>query len=144
MPPDWQERPDAGLRNLPGLFLIEIDRGGETITPVSPQDKIQSGDHLVFTGVVTTIADLERIPGLVPAVDSTFEARPARADPPTIERGRALVHFSPDRTDDPRCRFSQALQCGRGGRPSQWRTTHEQGGQYSPATGGHAPVADSQ
>ncbi|QEG34263.1 SLC13 family permease [Bythopirellula goksoeyrii] len=68
---------DAGLRNLPGLFLIEIDRGGETITPVSPHDKINSEDHLVFTGVVTTIADLERIPGLVPAADTSFEARPA-------------------------------------------------------------------
>ncbi len=68
---------DAGLRNLPGLFLIEIDRGGETITPVSPRDTIQSRDRLVFTGVVTTIADLERIPGLVPAVDSTFETQPA-------------------------------------------------------------------
>ncbi len=68
---------DAGLRNLPGLFLIEIDRSGETITPVSPQDVIQAGDHLIFTGVVTTIADLERIPGLVPAADSTFEVQPA-------------------------------------------------------------------
>ncbi len=68
---------EAGLRNLPGLFLIEIDRSGETITPVSPQDTIQSGDHLIFTGVVTTIADLERIPGLVPAVDTTFETTPA-------------------------------------------------------------------
>jgi len=68
---------DAGLRHLPGLFLIEIDRGSETITPVSPQDTILSGDHLIFTGVVTTIADLERIPGLVPAVDTTFETNPA-------------------------------------------------------------------
>ncbi|MCH7752104.1 MAG: SLC13 family permease [Planctomycetes bacterium] len=68
---------DAGLRHLPGLFLIEIGRGSETITPVSPQDAIQAGDHLIFTGVVTTIADLERIPGLVPAVDTTFETTPA-------------------------------------------------------------------
>lgn len=68
---------DAGLRHLPGLFLIEIDRAGETITPVSPQDTIHAGDHLIFTGVVTTIADLERIPGLVPAVDTTFEKAPA-------------------------------------------------------------------
>ena len=68
---------DAGLRNLPGLFLIEIDRGGETITPVTPRDTIQGRDRLVFTGVVTTIADLERIPGLVPAADSTFETQPA-------------------------------------------------------------------
>ena len=68
---------DAGLRHLPGLFLIEIVRGDETITPVTPRDVIHRGDHLVFTGVVTTIADLERIPGLVPAVDSSFESVPA-------------------------------------------------------------------
>ncbi|MCA9231332.1 MAG: SLC13 family permease [Planctomycetales bacterium] len=68
---------NAGLRNLPGLFLIEIGRDSETITPVTPQDFIRSGDRLVFTGVVTTIADLERIPGLVPAADTTFETVPA-------------------------------------------------------------------
>ena len=68
---------DAGLRNLPGLFLIEIDRLDQTITPVTPRDIIREGDHLVFTGVVTTIADLERIPGLVPTADDTFEVRPA-------------------------------------------------------------------
>ncbi len=69
---------NAGLRHLPGLFLIEIDRGSESITPVSPQDVIREGDRLVFTGVVTTIADLERIPGLVPAVDTSFETHPAQ------------------------------------------------------------------
>ena len=68
---------DAGLRALPGLFLVEIDRSGETITPVSPGDRVHAGDHLVFTGVVSTIADLERIPGLVPAADDSFEHRPA-------------------------------------------------------------------
>jgi len=69
---------NAGLRNLPGLFLIEIGRGDETITPVSPNDIILASDRLVFTGVVTTIADLERIPGLVPAVDNSFETQPAQ------------------------------------------------------------------
>ncbi|MEQ8838001.1 MAG: SLC13 family permease, partial [Lacipirellulaceae bacterium] len=68
---------EAGLRNLPGLFLIEIDRTDETITPVTPRDRIRAGDHLVFSGVVTTIADLERIPGLVPAADDGFEHKPA-------------------------------------------------------------------
>jgi len=66
----------AGLRHLPGLYLIEIDRGGEIITPVSPHDWIQANDRLVFTGVVTTIVDLEKIRGLVPAVDETYEFRP--------------------------------------------------------------------
>ncbi|QDS97972.1 SLC13 family permease [Adhaeretor mobilis] len=68
---------EAGLRNLPGLFLIEIDRTEETITPVTPRDRILADDRLVFTGVVNTIADLERIPGLVPAADEGFESKPA-------------------------------------------------------------------
>ncbi|MDP7302173.1 MAG: SLC13 family permease, partial [Pirellulaceae bacterium] len=66
----------AGLRHLPGLFLIEIDREGEVLTPVSPHERIHAGDRLVFTGVVSTIVDLEKIPGLVPAADSTFEFHP--------------------------------------------------------------------
>ena len=68
----------AGLRQLPGLFLIEIDREGEVIAPVTPQDTIQSHDRMVFTGLVTTIVDLERIPGLVPAADITYEFQPAQ------------------------------------------------------------------
>jgi di/tricarboxylate transporter len=66
----------AGLRHLPGLFLIEIDRDGEIVTPVTPDDKIHAGDRLVFTGVVSTILDLQKIPGLVPAADHTFEFHP--------------------------------------------------------------------
>ncbi len=66
----------AGLRHLPGLFLIEIDRSGDTITPVSPQDVIHAGDRLIFTGVVSTIVDLEKIPGLVPAADISYEIHP--------------------------------------------------------------------
>lgn len=67
---------DAGLRSLPGLFLIEIDREGDIITPVTPRDKIKAGDRLIFTGVVTTIVDLEKIPGLTPAADMTYEFHP--------------------------------------------------------------------
>jgi di/tricarboxylate transporter len=67
---------DAGLRHLRGLFLIEIDRNDEVITPVAPQDVIRDGDQLVFTGVVTTIVDLVKIPGLVPACDGNYDAQP--------------------------------------------------------------------
>jgi di/tricarboxylate transporter len=56
----------AGLRALPGLFLVEIDRGGRVITPVAPDVTIVAGDRLVFAGVVSTIVDLQRIRGLVP------------------------------------------------------------------------------
>ncbi len=66
----------AGLRHLPGLFLIEIDRDGQVLTPVAPEDVVEARDRLVFTGVVTTIVDLEKIRGLVPAADTNYEFQP--------------------------------------------------------------------
>ncbi len=76
---------EGGLRHLPGLFLIEIDRDGDVIGPVSPNDRIYENDRLVFTGIVATIIDLEKIPGLVPAADINYEISPAKA------AGRSLV-----------------------------------------------------
>jgi di/tricarboxylate transporter len=76
---------EGGLRNLPGLFLIEIDRNGTMIAPVSPDDKVEVGDRLVFTGVVSSIIELEKIPGLVPAADPAYEVAPQ------AQRGRQLV-----------------------------------------------------
>lgn len=69
---------DAGLRQLPGLFLIAIDRDGESIGPVGPEDFIRPNDRLIFTGVVSSIVELEKIPGLVPAVDPTYEVNPKK------------------------------------------------------------------
>lgn len=66
----------AGLRHLPGLYLIEIDRDGNIMTPVTPTDVVRAGDRLIFTGVVSTIVDLEKIPGLVPAADTAYEFHP--------------------------------------------------------------------
>ncbi len=66
----------AGLRRLPGLFLVEIDRQGEVITPVAPHHRVQVHDRLVFTGVVSTIVDLEKIPGLIPAADLSYDVNP--------------------------------------------------------------------
>lgn len=69
---------EAGLRALPGLFLFEIQRGQNVVTPVGPEEVIVAGDRLVFAGLVDTIVDLQRIRGLVPV---TEEDQPARADP---------------------------------------------------------------
>ncbi|MBI2423231.1 MAG: SLC13 family permease [Candidatus Hydrogenedentes bacterium] len=66
----------AGLRHLAGLFLIEIDRDGECIGPVGPEAVLEEGDRLVFTGIVSTILDLEKIPGLVPVADPSYEIAP--------------------------------------------------------------------
>jgi di/tricarboxylate transporter len=59
----------AGLRHLPGLFLVEIDREGRILTPVGPDEEIHTGDRLVFAGVISTIVELQRIKGFVPATD---------------------------------------------------------------------------
>ncbi|MBI2967269.1 MAG: SLC13 family permease [Bacteroidetes bacterium] len=56
---------DAGLRNLPGLYLVEILRHEQKITPVSPDENILPGDILFFAGEIRTIADLiKKFPGL--------------------------------------------------------------------------------
>jgi len=64
---------EGGLHDLPGLFLIEIDRAGTVIGPVRADDMIFENDRIVFTGVVGDIVDLERIPGLVPVADPSYE-----------------------------------------------------------------------
>lgn len=65
---------EAGLRHLKGLFLIEIDRSGEIISPVGPRQTLESGDVLTFTGVIGNIVELERIPGLLPVADEDYIA----------------------------------------------------------------------
>ncbi|NIK11786.1 SLC13 family permease [Alkalibacillus almallahensis] len=55
---------EAGLRDLEGLFLIEILRDNEIISPVSSHTVIRANDRLIFTGLISTIADLEKMKGL--------------------------------------------------------------------------------
>lgn len=63
----------AGLRHLPGLFLAEIDRGGEVLPAVSPKERLQANDRLVFVGVVESVVDLRKMRGLRPATDQVFK-----------------------------------------------------------------------
>jgi di/tricarboxylate transporter len=75
---------EAELRNLPGLFLVEISRGGRAVTPVGPEEIIQAEDRLVFAGVVARIVDLQRIRGLVPVTEHE-EVPHSPADPRLVE-----------------------------------------------------------
>ncbi|MFC2100804.1 SLC13 family permease [Bacteroidota bacterium] len=49
---------EAGLRNLKGLYLVEIRRKYYDITAVTPDEVIEEEDILVFAGKTDTIADL--------------------------------------------------------------------------------------
>lgn len=86
----------AGLRHLPGLFLVEIERSEHIVSPVSPDEIIQSKDRLVFAGVVSTIADLQRIQGLVPVADLDGSSEAPAAQDPSHRLIEAVVsHSSP-------------------------------------------------
>ncbi|MEN8129729.1 MAG: SLC13 family permease [Pseudomonadota bacterium] len=64
---------EVGLRHLPGLYLIEIDRNDRLIPAVSPTVRLQGNDRLVFAGIVDSIIDLQKIKGLKPATDQVFK-----------------------------------------------------------------------
>ncbi|NKN33674.1 SLC13 family permease [Marichromatium bheemlicum] len=71
----------AGLRQLPGLFLVEIERGAQVLPAVSPQAVLQAGDRLVFVGAIDSMMELQRTRGLIPATDQVFKLdlpRPGR------------------------------------------------------------------
>ncbi len=63
---------NAGLRNLKGLFLVDIEREGKSLGPVSSTQVLEAEDCLMFAGVTSAVLDLQEIPGLVPA-DEMFE-----------------------------------------------------------------------
>ncbi len=54
---------EAALRQLPEVFVAEIERNGELIR-VTPDTRLLSGDRLVFVGAVEAIRDLQQLRGL--------------------------------------------------------------------------------
>jgi di/tricarboxylate transporter len=64
-PLDGQTVEAAGLRHLQGVFLAEVQRGGQTLAPAAPSLVLQGGDRLAFVGRVDQVRDLQRLRGLV-------------------------------------------------------------------------------
>ncbi|MBI4636102.1 MAG: SLC13 family permease [Candidatus Rokubacteria bacterium] len=83
----------AGLRQLPNAFLAEIDRDGEILAAVSPQERLRPNDRLIFVGVPDAMVDLYRIRGLAPVTDQIFKLGAPRAHRCLIEA--AVAHGSP-------------------------------------------------
>ncbi|WP_369743415.1 SLC13 family permease [Pseudidiomarina sp. PP-1MA] len=54
----------AGLRALDGLFLAEIIRSGNLISPVKPETTVQANDRLVFCGDVKAAQQVSSLPGV--------------------------------------------------------------------------------
>ncbi len=75
----------AGLRSLPGAYIVEIDRNGERIAAVGPEQVLHAGDRLIFAGIVDSVVDLQRTRGLVPATDQVFKLSDPRPDRRLVE-----------------------------------------------------------
>ena len=75
----------AGLRHLPGLYLIEIERKGRVIPAVSPDERLEKDDRLLFAGIVESIVDLQKIRGLEPATDQVLKIDSPREERRLIE-----------------------------------------------------------
>ncbi|MGB5325128.1 MAG: SLC13 family permease [Pseudomonadales bacterium] len=75
----------AGLRNLPGMYLIEIQRAGHLITAVGPGQELKARDRLVFVGNVESVVDLQKQRGLRPAEDQIFKLDSERSQRHLVE-----------------------------------------------------------
>nr|WP_301289559.1 SLC13 family permease [Natronocella acetinitrilica] len=76
---------EGGLRHLTGMFLAEIDRDGDVLPAVSPQERLRSGDRLVFVGIVESVVELQKIRGLTPATDQVFKLHGQRHNRTLVE-----------------------------------------------------------
>ena len=63
---------EGGLRHLEGVFLVELERRGRRLTPVTPSELLEAGDRLTFAGNIGRVLDLQRIPGLISAEERHF------------------------------------------------------------------------
>lgn len=77
---------EAGLRHLPGLYLIEIDRmGGDVLPAVSSSVALREQDRLVFVGIVESVVDLQKIRGLEPATNQVYKIDDPRPNRRLVE-----------------------------------------------------------
>ncbi len=63
-PLDGSTIAEAGLRNLKGVFLVGIERGGVMLPAVSPSRHLTGGDRLTFAGDSDSVVGFQRTPGL--------------------------------------------------------------------------------
>jgi di/tricarboxylate transporter len=78
---------EAGLRNLEGVFLVEVEREGDPIAPVAPTTVLREGDHLLFVGQARLILDLQKLDGL----DSAERAHITQLDQPERHIVEAVI-----------------------------------------------------
>ncbi len=72
-PLDGKSVTEASLRNLHGVYLAQILRGSELLSPVSPETRLRGGDRLLFVGAPTEVVELTSMAGLRLSEDTQVE-----------------------------------------------------------------------
>ncbi|MBX7161002.1 MAG: SLC13 family permease [Acidimicrobiia bacterium] len=72
-PVDGKTVEEAGLRHLQGVFLVEVERDGDRIAPVTPDERLEAGDRLTFAGNVEMVIDLQKMRGLQSTEQQHFD-----------------------------------------------------------------------
>ncbi len=83
----------AGLRHLPGLYLSEIERDGQSLPAPPPTAVLQAGDVLSFAGILESVVDLRKVRGLVPATNQVDKLAAREGDRSLVEA--VVSHNSP-------------------------------------------------
>lgn len=81
---------DAGLRNLPGLYVAEIQREENVITAVASGERLRAGDVLILVGALDSVVDLRKIRGL-----ATADAQTSKLNVPAWRRTLVEAVVSP-------------------------------------------------
>ncbi len=71
---------DAGLRHLPGAYLMAIQRGAESLAGIGPGQRLLAEDRLVFVGIVDSLVELQNVRGLSPPLEHTYRVNDRRED----------------------------------------------------------------
>ncbi|MCC6579013.1 MAG: SLC13 family permease [Phycisphaeraceae bacterium] len=82
---DGKSIEEAGLRHLPGVFLADIERQGERLVAVGPEQVLRGDDRLFFVGNIDSVVDLQRLRGLLPATNQVFKLEDPRPNRCLIE-----------------------------------------------------------
>jgi di/tricarboxylate transporter len=83
----------AGLRHLPGLYLSEIEREGQSMPAPPPATLLEASDRLSFAGILESVVDLRKIRGLVPATNQVDKLGTQDGDRALVEA--VVSHNSP-------------------------------------------------
>jgi len=101
---------EAQLRNLKGLFLVEIIREEGTIAPVSPSEELHAGDELVLAGVTSAVAELVgKYRGLKPTPGFELPDHEKLNVIEVVVSSRSTLEGVPVRDSDFRGRYNAAI-----------------------------------